>query len=138
MSTQGRRYKSSPVWGIARPLLVGILAAFAVTLALVAVFALFFLIIEKVADSAIMPLALLSAALGCFVGAYCCTSLTHSNGLIFGAIIGMAVFLIVWLIGMFCSDSIFGTNNAIKVILLTGAGGIGGYLGCGRRPRRQR
>ncbi|MBQ9993345.1 MAG: TIGR04086 family membrane protein [Clostridia bacterium] len=136
MSTQGRRCKYSPIWGTARPLLVGILAAFAVTLALVAVFSLFFLIIEKVADSAIMPLALLSAAVGCFVGAYCCAMLTRKNGFMLGAIIGMAVFLIVWLIGMFCSDSIFGTNNAIKVILLTGVGGIGGYLGCGRKPRR--
>lgn len=130
------RYRSRSTFELIRPALLGLLAAFAVTLLLIALFSLIFVIVEKIAESAVIPLALASAAVGCFTGALICTVITRCRGIIYGMLIGLAMFVVIWGIGLFCSDSIFGTHTIVKLILLLTAGAAGGCAGKSRRFSR--
>ncbi|MBE6754097.1 MAG: TIGR04086 family membrane protein [Ruminococcaceae bacterium] len=121
-----------------RPTLLGLLSAFAATFLLIAFFSLFFVIIESIAKSAVVPLSLLSAAAGCFIGAYICTSMTRCYGVLLGLLIASAIFAIMWIISALTSDCLFGAENAIKLVLLAIAGCAGGLTGCSHKPRRRR
>lgn len=131
------RCRGNLFWCAARPAVLGLLAAIAVSLTLCAVFALVFVIIESIAESAVIPLSLLAVALGCFLGAYICAALSRCRGIIYGAVIGFVLFVLLWIIGLFCSDSYFGTQSTIKLIVLIGTGCCGGYLGMGAKKKRR-
>jgi len=121
---------------VARPVFIGLLIAFAVTMLLIAVFSLVFVIIEKITESAIIPLALISAAAGCFIGALLCSIITKCKGILYGFIIGLSMFVVIWLIGLFGSNSLFGTDTIIKFALLTISGIAGGWVGRSRKFSR--
>jgi len=129
---------SGAVRCMARPAAAGLILSCGVTAGLIAAFSLMFVIIESIAESAIVPLALLSAALGCFAGAYLCASMARGQGVVLGLIIGLAMFLIICLIGLIGSDGLFGAETVIKLVLLLAAGCAGGYLGnrYGRKRRK--
>ena len=89
------RARGGTVWEVARPAVVGLLLSCAVTAGLIAAFSLLFVLLESVAESAVVPLALLSAALGCFAGAFLCGTLVRGHGMVFGAAIGLLMFLVI-------------------------------------------
>lgn len=132
------RCRTITVWEVIRPVMVGLLLSCAVTAALVALFSLVFVLLEAIVDSAVVPLALLSAAAGCFSGAFLCAALVRRKGIIFGVAVGVLMFLAVWVLGLVCAQEIFGTETAIKLLLLIAAGGAGGYLGTGYRSKRRK
>lgn len=138
MNSSKIKGRGAAAWCSARPVAAGLLLACAVTALLIAAFSLFFVVIESIADSAVVPLALLSAAAGCFVGAFLCGAMAKSRGLLFGAIVGGLVFVMISIVGVFCSESPFGTEMAIKLIILLAAGCAGGYLGANRKRKRKR
>jgi len=119
---------------LCRPVGVGLLAAVATMVIIIAAFSLFFVIIESIAQSAIVPMSLLAAGLGCFIGSFICTSFTRCRGVLFGAVIGFAVFVIIWLIGLLGGE-FFGSRTVIKFVLLLLCGCFGGYLGCNSKRR---
>lgn len=119
---------------LCRPVGIGLLAAIATMVIIIAAFSLFFVIIESIAQSAIVPMSLLAAGLGCFIGAYICTAFTKCRGILFGAIVGCAVFVIIWLIGLL-GGQFFGSRTVIKFLLLIICGCTGGYLGCNSRRK---
>lgn len=120
-----------------RPAALGLLVSFAVTMLLIAIFSLLFVIVKSIAESAIVPLALISATAGCFVGALVCVSLTRCGGVVYGAVIGLIMFIAIWLIGAFSSTALFGTETIIKFVLLLAGGIAGGCCGRGRLDRRR-
>ncbi len=138
MSGYRNRIKADSVWGIVRPALAGLLLSCAVTAALIAAFSLVFVLLETIFDSAIVPLALISAALGCFAGAYLCAAMIRRRGLIFGLLTGLLMFVVIWLLGLMCSEGLFGTETAVKLLLLLLSGGAGGYIGgmCQHKRRK--
>ncbi len=129
--------KCNTVWTLMKPLVVGLMAAFAVTLLLMAGVSLVFSILESISDSAILPLALMVAGVGCFIGSYICAAIMGSRGLICGAIIGTMMFTVIWVISVLCSKPVFGTENIVKIALLVMTGCGGGWLGGQRRLRRR-
>lgn len=132
------RCKCLNIWEVIRPAMIGLLLSCALTAGLVALFSFVFVLLETIVDSAIVPLALISAAVGCFAGAFLCASLVRGKGLIFGVAIGIMMFIAVWILGIVCSNQIFGSETAIKLLLLIIAGGAGGYLGSGYRSKRRK
>ena len=124
-----------PAAAVLKPAAAGLLVSFAVTMLLIAVFSMVFVIVKSIAESAVVPLALISAAVGCFVGAMICVTLTRCGGVAYGAAIGLVMFAAIWIIGAFGEDAVFGTETMIKFVLLT-AGGIAG--GCAGRRRIER
>ncbi len=126
------------LWDSARPAIVGLLLSCAVTAGLIAAFSLLFVLLESIAESAVVPLALLSAAAGCFVGAFICASMVKHYGIIFGVVIGLMMFMVIIVIGLMGKEGLFGTETVIKLLVLLISGGSGGYLGgsCKRNRRK--
>lgn len=123
------KYRYRPNAAAVKPAILGIVISVIVTMLLVAVFALLFVIIKKIAESAIVPIALVSAVVGCFAGAYICAVRVRGGAVVYGIAIGLAMFMLIWLIGAFCSESIFGSETIIRFFVLIGAGAAGGYVG---------
>jgi|GEM_PF-6503110 len=123
---------------VARPALIGVLFSCVITAGLIAAFSLLFVLLETITESAVVPLALLSAACGCFAGAFLCAYLAKCRGVIFGAAIGVIMFLLICLVGLMGKDGLFGTETVIKLIMLLVSGCAGGYMGsgCGRKKRK--
>lgn len=138
MNAVRHKGKYCDLWDVMRPTAVGLVLACAVTAGIIAVFSLVFVMLRSIAESAIIPLALISAALGCFAGAFLCSSMTGRHGMILGAVIGAMMFLVIWIIGAVCSDALFGTETAIKLLMLLVSGCGGGYLGAGRKGKRRK
>lgn len=136
----GSRNKSVCVtlWDSARPALAGLLLSCAVTAGLIAAFSLLFVLLESITKSAVVPLALLSAALGCFAGAFLCAALVKRNGIIFGAVIGLMMFLVIVIVGLMGKDGLFGTETMIKLLILLISGCAGGYFGCSSKRNRRK
>ncbi len=126
------------VWNTVRPAMAGLLVSCAVTAGLIAAFSLLFVLLESIAQSAVVPLALLSAGLGCFAGAFICAVMVRRGGLIFGLAIGAMMFLGIFLVGLAGKDGLFGSETVIKLVLLLVCGGAGGYLGSGCRGKRRK
>lgn len=123
------KYRCRPNAAAVKPAILGLVVSVIVTMLLVAVFALLFVIIKKIAESAIVPIALVSAVAGCFAGSYICALRVRGGTLIYGVVIGFLMFTSIWLIGVFCSESIFGSETIIRFFALIGAGAAGGFLG---------
>ena len=138
MNAVRHKGKCCDLWNVTRPAVIGLLLSCAVTAAIIAAFSLVFVIIRSIAESAVIPLALISAALGCFAGAFLCAAMAGRRGVIFGAAVGFMMFLVIWVIGAVCSDGIFGTETAVKLMMLLLAGGAGGYLGSGCKGKRRK
>lgn len=119
-----------------RPAALGLLTAISAALVLICTCSLVFVILKSVADAAVVPLALLSVSIGCFVGAYVSTTISGRYGLLFGLSIAALLFIVIWIISVIWTDSIFGTENVVRLVLLIAAGCSGGILGCARRHRR--
>ena len=132
-----RRKSRQSAETVVRPAALGLLISFAVTMLLIAIFSLLFVIVKSIAESAIVPLALISATAGCFAGALVCVSLTRSGGVLYGAAIGLTMFTAIWIIGAFSSNALFGTETVIKFILLLAGGIAGGCAGRGRANRKR-
>ncbi len=130
------RYKYKTVSDSIRPALIGLLTALAVTVLLIAIFSLVFVMIEKIAESAIVPLALISAAIGCFAGAFVCSAISQCRGVVCGLIVSLVMFSAIWVAGIFGSDTVFGTDILVKLIILLFAGLSGGWVGKNRKFNR--
>ncbi len=126
------------IWGVTRPAIAGLMLSCGVTAGLIAAFSLVFVLLESIVDSAVVPLALISAALGCFAGAFLCACMVRQRGIVFGAAIGLLMFLLICVIGLMDSDGIFGTETIVKLVMLLLAGCVGGWLGSGYRRNRRK
>ena len=92
----------------ASPTLAGFAAAALATALLCGVFSLVFFLLNKIVYSAVLPLALLSAAAGAFIGGLVCARITCCRGLIYGAVVGLLLFALLTVIGLLCDGDPFG------------------------------
>lgn len=130
MRTQLRRNgAASEIWRILRPVLIGVVVAAVVTITLVAVFSLVLALLKQIAQAALVPLAIVAAAVGCFAGAYVCAGIARKRGLLLGAIVALVLFGVICLISVCTSDSTFGTQSVFKLVIMLLVGGCAGYLG---------
>lgn len=132
--SRGKR-TGGAVWSAARPVVVGTGAAIAVALALMAATSLVMVVLRSVTHSALFPLALLAAGVGCFAGAYVCACIKGSRGLPFGAVVGLVMYALILLAGLIFTEPVFGSENAVKLVVLVMCGCFGGYLG-GKRAEQ--
>ena len=135
----GFRRDSVPAMA-ARPAIIGLAAAIGSSLLMCVLISFLFSLAKSLAEAAVMPLSFAAVGAGCFIGAYICSSLTRSRGVIYGLIIGFSVFFLVWIAGLFFSGTFFGTASLIKLAVMLAGGGLGGYLGvsgAGSRKRRR-
>ncbi len=115
-----------------RPLLVGLCVGVLCCTLLLLLMALLIRSVD-VPRAAITPLAVTAAAVGAFLAGLTAALTARKNGLLLGALCGLALFLLVLIAGAARSAGVSGSYALVKAAVLTVAGAIGGVLGVNRR-----
>lgn len=85
--------------------------------------------------AAILPLAIAAAAIGAFLAGLTAAAVSGQRGLLFGAVCGLLLWLLILLAGVARYTGVSGGNTLIKLAALVLAGGVGGVLGVNMRKR---
>ncbi len=117
-----------------RPLLVGVGVGLLVCFGLLMLAAM---LIERVdiPSSAVFPLAVAAAGSGAFIAGLLAAAMAKQHGLVFGALCGLILFLLILLAGFVRYAGVDGGHTAIKLAVLIVAGSVGGILGVNRRKK---
>ena len=81
--------------------------------------------------------ATISLGIGCFATSFYASKKIGEKGLITGAIVGGATFLIITLISLMASKDIFTLNTLFKLIILMLSSFIGGVLGVNSKQNQK-
>ena len=117
-----------------RPVLVGVAVGLIGCIALLMLMAL---IVQSVAvpRAAILPLAIIAAAIGAFLAGLTAAAIAKQKGLLLGAVCGLVLWLLILLAGVARYEGVSGGNAVVKLAALVLSGGIGGVLGVNLRKR---
>lgn len=86
--------------------------------------------------SAVNPVALAAAAIGAFASGFASARLSRERGLLYGAGVGLLLFLLITVVGMLSSQELRGSMMLLKAALTIGFGALGGVLGVNVKTRR--
>lgn len=85
--------------------------------------------------SAVTPVALAAATIGAFVGGFVAARLSRERGLLYGAGIGLLLYLLITIVGIVVLQELRGTMMLLKAALMIGGGALGGILGVNVKSR---
>lgn len=115
-----------------RPVLIGVAVGLIVCIGLLMLMALVVQSVD-VPRAAVLPLAIIAAALGAFAAGLTAAAVARQKGLMLGAVCGLTLWLLILLAGVARYEGVSGGNALIKFIALVLSGGIGGVLGVNMR-----
>lgn len=84
---------------------------------------------------AVTAVALAAAAIGAFVGGFVTARLSRERGLLYGAGVGLLLFLLITIVGFVTLQELRGTMMLLKVALTICFGAFGGVLGVNVKKR---
>lgn len=122
------------VWS--RPLIRGLITGIIIAFLLFVLFALIMSFYILPTSSATI-LASVSIAVGSFFGGFFSAKKLGKNGLLIGALCGVAMFLLFTLIGIIAFGNAPGTSTLIRLLIFVTAGAIGGIIGVGNADKRK-
>lgn len=126
----------TPFGVLIKPLIKGLIIGLIVTVLLFIVFALgmSFYILPTTSANIV---ASLSVTTGSFCSGFFTAKKLAKNGLITGALCGVAMFLLSTLIGIAAFGKAPGTATLIRLLLFVTSGAIGGIIGVGNTDKRK-
>ncbi len=130
----GTRKEVSTATKILRPIGVGI-GVGVIVCAVILLIAAAIMTTGILPAAAVTPVALAAAAIGAFVGGFAAARSSHERGLLYGAGVGLLLFLLVTVVGMVTSQELRGTMMLLKAALTIGFGALGGVLGVNVKKR---
>lgn len=116
-------------------LIFGTLAGCGLIALLMCIVSLCILVTGKLPHDSLKWIMVAVCCFSSFISGYITSRLTKSNGLIFGAISGTIIFIIILIAGLICSDGIFSILTFIKLISIVLCGGLGGIKGVNKKDR---
>ena len=85
---------------------------------------------------AVTPVALAAAAISAFVGGFVAARFSRERGLLYGAAVGLLLFLLITGVGIAVLQELRGAMMLLKAVLTIGVGALGGILGVNVKNRR--
>jgi len=119
-----------------RPIAVSVVLGAAVTIVILLIMSLVISTVG-VPQSLINPMAILAISVGGFVAGICCAKIMRERGLLYGALCGAVLTVILLLSSFAISDNGFGLLALIKAMFILFSAMIGGVLGVNQRRRRR-
>ena len=127
------REKSASLWQtLLRPVAIGLCVG-VVCCTLCLLLAALLLNTVDVPQGAVAPLAVCAAGLGAFAAGVAAALATGCRGLMWGAVCGGLLYLVLLLAGLIRTGSIDGGYALIKMAVLTLCGALGGLLAVNRK-----
>ena len=81
------------------------------------------------------PIAMAVLAIMAFVGGFTAAVISRERGLLYGAAVGLLLFLLITVIGLAVLQELHGGTMLIKAALAIGLGALGGVLGVNAKRR---
>lgn len=129
------RKEVSPAAKILGPLAVGTGLGVAVC-AIILLIAAAIMTTGVLPGTAVTPVALAAVAIGAFIGGLAAARWSRERGLLYGAGVGLLLFLLITIVGIAVMQELSGTMVMLKAVLTIGAGALGGVLGVNVKNRR--
>ena len=117
-------------------MLVGTAVGAGVTAAIIMLCALFF-VIRDMPTSAAMPIALVAAGIGSFLGGVAAAKTMKEQGIIIGVLCGVALFAVTFIISLFVSGGTFTIFTPMRFVIMTLSSALGGILGVNSSAKRK-
>ncbi len=98
----------------------------------------FAFILSRINAPAALVSVLATAALGIggYFGGYMCARKRHKNGMLMGVLCGVAIFMVVLIIGTVFAKAALGISSAGKLFLTMLCGAVGGIVGVNTKKHR--
>ncbi len=119
-----------------RPMLIGTGVGIGITAAIIMLCALFF-VIRDMPTSAAMPIALVAAGIGSFLGGVVAAKAMKEQGIIIGGLCGMALFAVTFIVSLFVSGGAFTVFTPLRFVIMTLSAALGGVLGVNSSAKRK-
>ena len=98
-------------------------------------FAFLFVMVKSVPQFLIQVIAIFCAAIGAFVAGYVTARVCRFRGLIYGALAGLFLFVLITLVAFVISRDRFTYLTLVRLLVLTLAGACGGVLSVNKKRK---
>lgn len=119
-----------------KSILLGAAAGAVVCTVFLFLFAFFFSVVKTVPQFMIQGIAVFCAVLGAFVAGYTAVRMYRSKGLMYGALSGFLLFLVITIVAFIASRDKFTYMTIIRMLLMVTLGAVGGVIGVNRKRRK--
>ncbi len=119
-----------------KSILLGAAAGAVVCTVFLFLFAFFFSVVKTVPQFMIQGIAVFCAVLGAFVAGYTAVRMYRSKGLMYGALSGFLLFLVITIVAFIASRDKFTYLTIIRMLLMVTLGAVGGVIGVNRKRRK--
>jgi putative membrane protein (TIGR04086 family) len=92
---------------------------------------------QDIPQSAIEPLAVFAVSVGAFVAGYLCARALRANGLMYGAVCGAVLTVIVLIAGLIAGTGGLGIPALFRTVFLMLSSMLGGVIGVNTKKRRK-
>ena len=116
-------------------ILVGAIICITVIIMLLMLCAFFITQLGSIPTDAINIVVSAINGIGVFCGSFIALRIIKFKGIIFGAILGLIFFVLIFIAGLISSTETISLNTLIKLIVCVICGGIGGILGVNRKEK---
>jgi len=127
-----RRDDASVVEKWIRPVLIGLIAGVLCCLLVLMICAMIIAAVDM-PQMAVTPMAIIAAVIASFVAGLVCARVSGKNGLVYGALCGITLYVLVMLAGFIALKDVRGIYALAKLLIMTGVGSIGGIVGVNHR-----
>ncbi len=90
---------------------------------------------QDIPKAAVVPMAVVAAAIGTFAGGFICARIAREKGLLLGLLCGALLYLMILLAGTIWFRDAHSAYVFIKLAILVGCGGAGGIVGVNLKKR---
>lgn len=128
--------RESDLVKVVKAILFGSAVGAIVCACLLALFAFMFVSVKSVPQAMIQWLVIICAAIGAFTAGYISIRIYRSKGLIYGAMAGLLMFVILTVVAFIISRDKFTYITVIRLIAMVLSGAFGGVLGVNKKRRK--
>ncbi len=118
-----------------KALIFGLLAGCTAMTLLMCITSAGLLISGTLPHDALKWIMIVLSAIAAFISGYVTSRVTKVNGLMWGALSGVALFIIVLLAGLIYGDGSFTYITLVKLLILTFFGALGGIKGVNKKDK---
>jgi putative membrane protein (TIGR04086 family) len=131
-----RHYENSDLKERLKPVGISLICGIVVSVILLFVFALW-ITFNDTPQRIIDPLAIFALSAGAFAAGFVCTRIVRRKGVIYGAVCGLCLSVLVILAGFFTGAGGIGVAGLFRVIFVMLCAMIGGVSGVNVRKKRR-
>ena len=117
-----------------RPVLIGAIAGILCCL-LALLLGAAIMAAQDIPQMAVTPMAVIAAAFGAFAGGLIAARVAGERGILYGALCGAVLYLLVMIAGFAVLKDIRGVYALVKLAVMVGCGAVGGIVGDNFRKR---